>query len=344
MEELSAASGSKLVAGHLLAPFRWAAQPLARIVQSDPKLLKDLFELDRTRMHVIGLALSYLDVHQFTAVAPTLFHASTREAIQHILGRCPAGIHRVLRRLPPAILNPEAYHSLIELLDDSPSAKLLYHLDDRELTDSTFRVLKEIPRVLRSTVNAVVQHVLLLDGLPAGLRWLAAQTGAPSFDALVADLAAQRQPAQLIARINKLVSQLPLPDRLPPTRIGKASRIDTAKEICALAKQFRNCLTIFTDQVDAGTSVIYLWDEPDLRAVCHVTRHGRLGWALDDALGPGNAELNSADRTRITNTFEEVGIPEASLFQAIESVMQGSVAKTEHRLRQRDDLHEIAFT
>jgi hypothetical protein len=280
-----------------------------------------------------------------SAIAPTLFHAPIREAIQQILGRCPSGIHRVLRRLPSVVLSREAYRSLIELLDDPPSAKLLYHLDERELTDPTLRVLREVPRALRPIMTAIVRYALLLDGLPAGLRWLAARTGAPSFDVLVADLAAQRQPAQLIARVNKLVSELPLPDRLPPITIGKATRIDTTKEIHALARQFRNCLVTYTDQVDAGTSVIYLWDEPDLRAICHVARHGRLGWALDDALGPGNAELSGDHRQHITHAFGQVGIPEARLFEAIELIAQASVSKVELRLRrrEREDLHEIAF-
>ena len=45
-----------LVPGYLLTPFGWAAKPLAAIIQSDPALLRHIFELDRPRMHVIALA------------------------------------------------------------------------------------------------------------------------------------------------------------------------------------------------------------------------------------------------------------------------------------------------
>jgi hypothetical protein len=72
-----------------------------------------------------------------------------------------------------------------------------------------------------------------------------------------------------------------------------------------------------------------------LRAVCHVARHGRLGWALDDALGRGNAELDADDRLRITDAFGFVGIPESRIFQAIESIMQASAAKAVRRLLRR---------
>jgi len=35
-----------LVPGYLLTPFGWAAKPLAAIIQSDPALLRHIFELD----------------------------------------------------------------------------------------------------------------------------------------------------------------------------------------------------------------------------------------------------------------------------------------------------------
>jgi hypothetical protein len=51
------------------------------LFKCDPKLLKDLFEPDRLRMHVIDLALTYLNVEDLTAVAPTLFHAPIHGAL-----------------------------------------------------------------------------------------------------------------------------------------------------------------------------------------------------------------------------------------------------------------------
>jgi hypothetical protein len=321
-----------LVPGHLLAPFGWTALPLAAIIQSQPGLLKDLFELDQPRMHVIGLALAHLNHHQVIAIAPTLFRAPVREAVERILGRCPVGTARVLRRLPPRLLGVDGYKSLVELLDDPRSAKLLYHIDESKLTDPALRVLIDLPAALRPTLAGNAPFILLLDGLPAGLRWLAARTGAASFDALVTDLAAQAQPAQLVARMNTLISELPLPASLPPSTVDKATRIDATKAIRALAKQFKNCLASYTEQIDAGTSAIYLWEEPTLRAVCHVARHGRLRWALDDALGPRNAALSGEDRQRITDAFSQSGIPESRLFHALESVTQARAAKTARRL------------
>ena len=46
--------------GFLLSPFGWAAEPLASIVNAEPTLLPDLFEMSQPRMHLLALALAHL--------------------------------------------------------------------------------------------------------------------------------------------------------------------------------------------------------------------------------------------------------------------------------------------
>jgi hypothetical protein len=85
--------------GHLLAPFGWASDALATIVKAEPKLLIHLFELDRARLHLIGLAFAHLN-----EIPPALYllllNGPMREAAEQILGHCPSGIKRVLDYLP----------------------------------------------------------------------------------------------------------------------------------------------------------------------------------------------------------------------------------------------------
>jgi hypothetical protein len=189
-----------LVPGYLVTPFGWAAQPLAAMIQSEPGLLMHVFELDRPRMHVIALALAHLDESPASDLATALFRGSIHEVLHRVVGRSPPGIRRVLCRLPFAVLSREAYLSLIELLVDPRSAKLLHHLDKTEITDATVRVLHDIPAVLRPVLGELVrciERIERLDQLPDGLRWLASRGAAASFDALIADLAAHAQPRNL---------------------------------------------------------------------------------------------------------------------------------------------------
>ena len=41
--------------GFLLAPFGWAAEPVAAMMRADRSLFPDLFAIDRSRMHLIAL-------------------------------------------------------------------------------------------------------------------------------------------------------------------------------------------------------------------------------------------------------------------------------------------------
>jgi hypothetical protein len=327
-----------LVPGYLVTPFGWAAQPLVAMVQAEPGLLMHMFELDRMRMHVIALALAHLDERvPASGVAKLLFRGSIHEVLHRVVGRSPPGIRRVLRRLPFSVLSRQGYLRLIELLDDPQSAKLLHHLEETEIIDSTVRVLYEIPAVLRPVLGELIRCIERnerLDQLPEGLRWLASRGAAASFDALIADLAAHAQPGQFVARLTKLVAELPLPQTLPPVQIGKAERIDATADICTLAQRFKNCLENYVTQIDDGGCAVYLWDDQTAPAVCLVTRQGRLGWSLSEVLGPQNAQLDRKQLQRITTAFAEAGILRHSAIRSLECILQTDITMP-HTRRQR---------
>jgi hypothetical protein len=327
-----------LAPGYLVTPFGWAAQLLATIIEANPTLLVHLFELDKTRMHTIALALAHLDESPPPGLAPVLFSASVREVLHRVLNRSPAGSKGVLRRLPFSVLSRQGYLRLIDLLDDPSFAKLLHHSGEAEITESVVRVLYEIPTVLRPALAAVIRCITdieKLDHLPDGLHWLASRGAAASFDALVADLAGQAQPAQFVARLKKLVSKLPLPQTLPPQQIGKARRIDGTADICGLAKRFRNCLEHYVRQIDAGICAVYLWDDEISPAVCELMRQGRVGWSLSEALGPKNEKLDKSQLKEITTAFADAGIPEQAAFRSLECILETNCITTPRTRRQR---------
>ncbi len=327
-----------LAPGYLLTPFGWAAQPLAAIIQTNPALVTQLFELDRPRMHVIALVLAHVDRNSAPQLAPVLFRGSAREVLQRVADQTHVGFKGVLRRLPSAVLSKQGYLRLIELLDNPLSAKALHHLEQRTITDSIVRILYEAPAVLRPVLAEllrVIENTEKLDHLPDGLRWLVWRGAAATFDALIADLAAQAQRGQFVARLRKLVSELPLPQTLPPKKIGKEQRIDATADICALAKRFKNCLATFPTRIDAGICAIYLWDDPAAPAVCLVTRHGRLGWSLSEALGPSNAELDVKQLQEITTAFAKALVPQYSAICALECILQADCTTRPRTPRQR---------
>jgi hypothetical protein len=304
--------------GYLMAPFGWAAKPLAAILEADPSLYPALFSLSRRRMHLIALSLAHWQGEINASFARLLIRGVPAAVLDCVLGRRPAGLKRALNHLPVSVLPQASYQHLIELLEKPATAKLIYHLD--LLGDEHIGLLHSVPAPLRRIVaRAANDSLIRLEGLVDGLRFLAARGAAPSFDALIADLAAIRQPTQLIARIANLVQQLPLPDPVPPEAVGGAHRLDDTTEICRLAKRWKNCLAnAYLKSVNAGCAAVYLWPHPQAPAACVVTRHGRLGWALADAKGPENADLPPAREEEIHRAFAAVGIPKDSALEPLE--------------------------
>jgi hypothetical protein len=326
----------QLFPGYLLTPFGWATQPLLSIVETDPALLRHVVEINRPHMHMIALGLAHLEPDAVPKIGPVLLRCSAPHVLTHVLGRPPVGIKRVLHRLPFAVLTAENYRRLIELLDDQTTGRLVLHHADTDIDDAMVEAIAGVPAALRSVAFAVLRQVGRLDGLADGLRLVVARGAALSFEALVADLAQQRQPAQFIARLRHLIAGLPLPDIMPPPLIGEARRLDYSREIQLLAKQWQNCLACYVPDVDEGTCAIYLWDDPMAPAACLVSRHGRLGWVLHEPMGPNNADLDPGQLETICSAFAAAGVAEARGVDALDRVVEADW-RTRHR-RQRPDL------
>jgi hypothetical protein len=164
-----------------------------------------------------------------------------RPVTEQILGRCPTGIKRALGHLPSSVLAPDNYRRLVELLTDPKAAKLLHHA--RFINDTTIKNLHNLPAPLRHPLMFdALDECHETDGFSDGLRWLVSRGAVSSFDALVRELAFACQSGQLLAKLKHLVEGLPLPNALPPMRVGNASRIDQAVAIRTLAKSWHNCL------------------------------------------------------------------------------------------------------
>lgn len=91
------AAVSRAVSGSVLAPFCWAAEPIAMLADNDPALLVDLLKLSRVRMHLIALPLAHME----TQLRPELGRLLLRGSIQEVLSRA-------LNRGPPAGLGRRA--------------------------------------------------------------------------------------------------------------------------------------------------------------------------------------------------------------------------------------------
>jgi hypothetical protein len=335
----------RLAPGHLMAPFGWAAKPISAMLETEPSLYRALFTMSRRRMHLIALAFAHWPHEIEPSLARLLISGVPTAVLDRVLGRRPAGLKRALNRLPLAVLPAESYRQLIELLDDSTTAKLIYYI--QALNEDGISLFYEVPVPLRRVMaRAVDQALLNPKGLMDGLRFLASRGAAESFEALALELGALRQPIQMLAHIAKLAEQLPLPEPIPPAAVADARRLDSVAEIRALARRWKNCLAeIYLDSVNYGRSAIYLWPHPQSPAICLVTRHGRLGWAFENAKGPENADLPPIRLAEIERAFTDTGIPGEATIEAIENAIGALHRRDRHRRarRRREEEYEEMY-
>jgi hypothetical protein len=308
--------------GFLLAPFGWAAGPVAGMMRADRSLFADLFAIDRSRMHLIALAVAHLNLPVPPEIGPLLMRASARQVLNQVLGQPPVGLRRALSHLPDAVLSRENYQRLVDLLVDRQAAKVLHHTD--QINDTAIRVLADLPQKLRKPLAfAVADWPGKLNGLAQSLQFLVSHGVGSNIDELVAELATVTAGPQLAGMVEFWVSLLPLPETMPPATVGNGRRLDRVGTVCSLAGRWRNCLASYGSAIDAGHCAVYLWEDAARPAACLTRRHGRLGWFLDEVKGPRNVEIEPDQLEVIAAAFAHVGVPSSQVVRAIENIIDG---------------------
>jgi hypothetical protein len=339
MDKSPAMTGSARprASGLLLAPFKWAAEPVAAVAAADPELQRHLLELDKPRMHLIALALAHHEDGLSPHLRQLLARGRTRDVATFVLGHFPSGLLGALGRLPGQVLSRSSYRRLVGLLADPVFMKILHHadtIDGRLLAD-----LERLPSPLRrpAIVKAMAAHFGGAGVLVDALQFLAWRSPGADFDALTAQLSGLRKVVDVTAAIARIACELPLPE-MPPQRVGNLVRIDSAAELRSLGQRFQNCLSDYAYQVDRGGKAVYLCDEAE-PFVCALERHGRLGWFFEDAKKAKNVALPSEHLSAVVQAFASAGVPDQLVARGIEHVVCMWLARS--RPGSQNDLAEI---
>jgi hypothetical protein len=306
--------------GFLLQPLGWLNQKLANTHGLNRDLLAGLLELGPWRMHLIATVVALGDDESACQMVKLLLRGSGQNITSKILGRYPPGLSRALKSLPHAVMPAESYRQLVELLDDSGTAKFLHHRCS--IDKSLIAALSALPPVLRRPAIFELNEQKLggMDRFVQGLRFLSMRAGL-SLDSVMRELGALDQVEQVIAKIVELAEGVPLPDTLPKCAVGPFRRMDGVAEIRSLAKAWQNCLADYLHVVNDGTCAIYLCSHGSPPAVAFVSRFDRLGWALDQIKGPKNAGIGSIHELAYRKAFMDAGIPSMSDVTSIKDLI-----------------------
>ena len=301
----------------LLEPLGWLLNRLSNAIEGDLTLLESLVTIEPARMHLIAMALAHHSAVITCDIARKMLTDSTKAIVDFAIGRQSRGISRALRHLPAKVMMPDSYRDLIDLMNDSATAKFIHHC--ASIDEPTIGWLHRLPGTLRrAAIIKILARTEQAEGFVDGLQYLA-ERGNLRFDDVVKQLSFYDQAEQAVAYITQLIESLPLPDTLPPARIAEFHRVDSVAVIRILAKEWRNCLAEYLHTINNGTAAVYLSD--DEAVVCYLCRYGRMGWFLLQAKGPENASIEPKRLSQTHDGFADCGIRPATIIECIRTIV-----------------------
>lgn len=293
----------------------WAQEPVLAVISDDPSLAWHLLTVPQPRLHFLAFVLAITE----PATPAALLRDAIRLPMRDVLPRLglveTRGLRRVLGRIQGPVIDRNWYRELAGLICEPNTAPILFH--EVEITPELLANLAALPIPMRTPV--IAQAAGHLPGAAVHiLQWteiVSARIPNRSAKDIQECLGDSHSLTDLKSRLTKLLDALPALEGPPPKVVRHAVRVDPPSHIRKLGKKFMNCLDSFVASEIDGSSHIYHWRNGHDEAVCQVSRFGNVGWFLDSALGPQNAELHEDVLASIASEFRTSGIHDIKIVE-----------------------------
>ena len=291
--------------GFLLQPLRWAADPVMRMALAEPTLLAHLADLDKCRLHVIAFYLAHRQGGtEDRSDAVLLASTRSRDILDKAMGRPTGRLLGLLRRLPDRVQGRSTYTRLAALSLNSSMTNLM--MRQSKLDFLAISRLAPVPLELlsESLLRAIGGDIDKLMSISETASWFSRRW---NIDA-VARFAVVRSLSQLQVLVSDLIRALPPVPRLPPRVIGKATMIETSRELRQAGRTGHNCLARFVHDLEGNSAAFYVWKDDDEPIYIRVSRNMELGWFLSDMKVADNKRLADDRWQLVDRAFEAAGI------------------------------------
>lgn len=296
----------------------WAHGPVLAVANSDPGLALHLLTASHRRLHLLGFVLAVTQPATPDALLRDAISLPMREVLPRLGLPQTRGIHRLLSRIRGPVLEGSCYRQLASLISEPNTARVLFH--EPEITPELLANLAALPIPMRTPVIArAVGHVpRAASHIVQWTAIISARLLTRSPKDIQETVGDSHSLTDLKSRLTKLLDALPALEGPPPRVIQNAVRVDSPSHVRQLGKHFMNCLDRFvTDEID-GSKHIYHWRNGSDEAVCEISRFGNLGWFLDSALGPQNAELQKDVSALIADEFRTADIHDIKVIETFD--------------------------
>lgn len=253
--------------------------------------------LERGRRHVIASALAKLGAPTTPEEAERVLSAflsyKNDALICWAYGECPKGYVSLLRKLSDELLPPHLYGEAYEFVRRHPDAvdPVLGAAPTRGLDRDQVELLLRLPSMGAQLVKiwTKFETTRAYDRFLEAYRAVTGRTEvSPQHLERLVD---GEEPATLVESIY-LDAPFPQP---AITGVPNISYIGNARQLRTVSKQFRNCLTNFTEAALRGEKQFYIATiDPKLKFVIGIESDHPFAFRLFDIKGPRNAEPDEA--------------------------------------------------
>ncbi|MET0544854.1 MAG: hypothetical protein ABWZ40_00960 [Caulobacterales bacterium] len=281
------------------------------IAQLWPAPHRPFMEAPAARRHLIAIVLDALDVRDDAIIpeAPSLGRALERESAKRLTRRflpdAAEGLPRALHRLGEIAWTGPQYRTLLRLLKDADTAKILRHAE--ALDPGVIMVLEMLPPPLR---HGRIPYLLA--------RPETAALAAEAFEAVrmtrgaeeIQAVAERWRRAETAGRLLAMATDDLIPSRFQATPFPEHPdllHLSSAQAFEETGRRFRNCLATYAMRAAAGDLIVYEWAGPP-PAVLAITRDPVWGWRLEEARITDNDPIPHDARITIARIMAHLGV------------------------------------
>ncbi len=217
-----------------------------------------------------------------------------------------AGLVKALGRMGERLWAARDYATFLELFAEPNANRVIRHLD--AVTPDRFAPIATLPAPLReAAIVAAVPNLPAAEDLALAYDLALRIRGARAAAALVERWGRAKGANRLF---NMAAADLAPEVFLAPTPAPSLplpfERVETRKQLVALAMEFQNCLRDFTNDIAVGRMAVFAWRGAPNAAVA--LNWDAAGWRLAEAEGKANTDLDEAPLREIVAAIGEAGV------------------------------------
>lgn len=297
-------------------PYGWLTPYVAQLAANNAEIASRVLILTREELHFIALVLSLMgdgreDPCAIADLARALGRVPRKTVLCNFAPCADPGLTKLAAKLAGRVWRPSAYARVAALWSEPHARKVLAHLPSVSRRQAAMLARLPAPYRTRGVLKMIKERRDLKELLFA--IEVVRRVRLDLTDRQILASLERADGSYISDWVMRHYEHVPFPEA--PTgaisvgTCGTLRPIGTYSEVSATAHEFDNCIRRRHWRILKGDSYLYRYMPGDGRedAVIELRRAPVIGWTLEEAKRPKNAELLGVDREAIFKALREQG-------------------------------------